>query len=99
MSKSSIFVSKDDNNIRKIMSKIRTPKTIDYLCKLINCEEIETRGLIAKIRKHHPIFAYKDGRGYKYASKKEALKLIKFERNLIKNHQRNLKVLLDYVGE
>lgn len=99
MAKSSNFVSKDSNNIKKIMSKLRTPKTINYLCKLIGRDEIETRELISKIRKHHPIFAYRDGRGYKYASKKEAKKMIKFERKLIRNHQRNLKVLIDYVGE
>ena len=90
--------SKIDKQITLIMSKIKTPRTIGYLSKLINTSERNTRKVISIIRKHHPVFAFLDGTGYKYASKKEALKLISFERNLIKNHQKNLKVLLDYVG-
>ena len=88
-----------DVRIKLIMSAINKPRTITYLSKLINSTARETRRLIARIRKQHPIYAFTDGTGYKYASKREAMKLISFERNIIKNHQKNLKVLTDYVGE
>lgn len=90
---------KSDKIIKLIMSKIKSPKTIDYLCKLTGETAPTVRHKISRIRKHHPIYAYKNGDGYKYASKEEAKKLIKFERKTIKNHQKNLQVLLDYVGE
>lgn len=80
------------------MSVIRKPRTISYLSRLINSSPRETRRIIARIRKHHPVYAHIDGTGYKYASKKEALRLISFEKSIIKNHQKNLKVLTDYVG-
>lgn len=97
-SKKSNFNS-SDVKIKLIMSAINKPRTISYLSRLINSSARETRRIIARIRKHHPIYAFTDGTGYKYASKKEARKLISFERNIIKNHQKNLKVLTDYVGE
>ena len=87
-----------DKNIKLVMSVLRRPKTINYLSKLIGGTYMDARKIIARIRKHHPVYAYRDGKGYKYASKKEAVALIKFERKLIKNHQKNLQVLLDYVG-
>lgn len=88
-----------DRNIRLIMSKIRTPRTIDYLCKLIGEKPPHTRNLIARIRKRHPIYAFPNGDGYKFAPKKEAEKLVKYEEKTIRNHQKNLKVLKDYLGE
>ena len=91
-------LSKNDINIKKIMSKIKTPKSIDYLCKLIGEKPPATRQYISRIRKHHPIYAFPNGDGYKFASKEEAKKLIKFEHKTIKNHKANLKVLEDYVG-
>ena len=98
MSKKSIQTN-TDKNIKLIMSAIRRPKTISYLSKLIGAPDVVTRGVIAKIRKHHPIYAFRDGKGYKYASKEEAKALIKFEKKTIKNHQKNLQVLIDYVGK
>ena len=92
-------VSKGDKIIKLIMSKIRSPKTIDYLCKLTGEDPPTVRHKISKIRKHHPVYAFKNGDGYKFASKDEARKLIKFERKTIKNHQRNLQVLEEYVGD
>ncbi|MBR1844238.1 MAG: hypothetical protein IJ790_00740 [Lachnospiraceae bacterium] len=89
---------KKDKNIKLIMSKIKSPKTIDYLCRLIGEKPPTTRQLIAKIRKHHPIYAFPNGDGYKFASKKEAMKLIAFEEKIINNHKKNLQVLKDYVG-
>ena len=91
-------LNSSDVRIKLIMSAINKPRTIGYLSKLINCDARSTRALIARIRKHHPIYAFPDGKGYKYASKKEARKLISFERNIIKNHLKNLKVLTDYAG-
>ena len=88
-----------DVRIKLIMSAIKKPRTISYLSKLINSSARETRRLIARIRKHHPIYAFADGTGYKYASKKEARKLISFEQNIIKNHKKNLEILTNYVGE
>lgn len=88
-----------DVKIKLIMAAINKPRTISYLSRLINSSARDTRRIIARIRKHHPIYAFTDGTGYKYASKREARKLISFERNIIKNHQKNLKVLTDYVGE
>ena len=88
-----------DRNIRLIMSKIKTPRTIDYLCKLIDSTPPNTRKIISIIRKHHPIYAFPNGDGYKFASKKEAKRLVKFEETTIKNHQQNLKVLKEYLGE
>ena len=90
---------KTDECIRLIMSRLKSPKTIDYLCRLIGEDAPTTRKYISRIRKHHPIYAYKNGDGYKFASKKEAKKLIKFEEKTIRNHQKNLQVLKDYVGE
>ena len=92
-------LTSSDVKIKLIMSAINKPRTISYLSRLINSSTRDTRRIIARIRKHHPIYAFSDGTGYKYASKKEALKLISFERNIIKNHQKNLKVLTEYVGE
>lgn len=89
---------KSDKNIRLIMSRIKSPKTIDYLCKLTGEEAPYVRYLISRIRKSHPIFAFSNGDGYKFASKKEAQKLIKYEEKTIRNHQKNLKVLKDYLG-
>lgn len=91
--------SKTDKKIKAIMSVIKRPRTIGYLSKLIHSNASDTRRVIARIRKHHPIYAFRDGTGYKYASKDEARALIRFERKIIKNHQKNLKVLTDYVGE
>ena len=100
MAKSKISIQTNiDKNIKLIMSVLRSPKTINYLSKLIGGTDAEARHIISKIRKHHPVYAYRNGKGYKYASKDEARALIKFEKKTIKNHQKNLQVLLDYVGE
>lgn len=92
-------LNSSDVKIKLIMAAINKPRTISYLSRITNSSARETRRLIARIRKHHPIYAFPDGTGYKYASKKEARKLILFERNIIKNHLKNLKVLTDYAGE
>ena len=88
-----------DKKIKLVMSVLKSTRTINYLSKLIDGTDMEARKIISRIRKRHPIYAFKDGKGYKYASKDEARALIKFEKNTIKNHQKNLQVLLDYVGE
>ena len=94
--KKSTKKSAKDQKIKLIMSKLRQPRTIEYLTQLVKEKDHSTtRALIARIRKHTPVFAYSNGDGYKYPDKKQIEILIKFEQKIIKNHQKNLEVLLD----